>query len=120
MNENDANWLSHQSGRTDQSRANSMTPVPGDYDPSTGVRLEIPGRYGVEKPQPRSVPEIRREHALEAALRHVHPGAVTAEVIRVAREFEAYLTGAGSETFKRYSGHDELTIGPADTTARLP
>lgn len=38
-------------------------------------------------------PEIRRQ-ALEAALRHAHPGSVTDEVLRVAREFEAYLAGA--------------------------
>lgn len=39
---------------------------------------------------PLVTPEIRQQ-ALEAALRCSHPGSIPSEVIRVAREFEAYL-----------------------------
>lgn len=45
-------------------------------------------------------PEIRQQ-ALDAALRCIHPGSMPSEVIRAARDFEAYLTGT-------------------DTTATLP
>jgi hypothetical protein len=34
-----------------------------------------------------------RKLALDAALRCAHPGSVPSEVLRVAREFERYLSG---------------------------
>lgn len=102
---------------------NTMNPTPGDYDTSTTVahaslgsdsanyissqqwaagqaqHAEMVAKHEAE----RAAEKFGRVRAaaLEAALRCIHPGSMPSEVIRAARDFEAYLTGA-------------------DTTATLP
>lgn len=88
------------------------------YPADSGEYAKMVAKHEAEREAERS--KLVRASALEASLRCSHPGSVPSEVIRVAREFEAYLTGAEDGTFKRYSGHDELSISPADTTAKLP
>lgn len=97
-----------------QNRANAYASAQAGYHAGAGLGsailpehqkiMEAAQQQAAAKYEAREAAEKSsrvRAVALELALRHAHAGAVTAEVIRVAREFEAYLTGT-------------------DTTAKLP
>lgn len=61
------------------------------YPADSGDYAKMAAKHEAEREAERS--GRIRAAALEAALRHVHPGSVTDEVLRVARVFEAYLAG---------------------------